>query len=307
MRGYSILVAATGSIGLDTTRTPSGKVERALGGAGSYFSYCASFFTPVALVSAVGGDFPDSYWDVLARKGVDLRGVQRLPAGRTLAYDSTFDADFHHRRSNGIDLGVMGEFHPRAPNEVRRADFVYLGTMEPEKQLAFLEQFPNRKLAFMDTIDYYIENRPDELWRVIKRVNGIVINDVELHQLTGTANLVRAAYNLMDHGPSFVLVKKGEHGSVLFSRAHGILPFPAYPLAQVVDPTGAGDSFAGGFLGHLAAKGGRLTERTVKEALVYANVMGSYACEDFSLNRLVNLTRAQIEERFDHYKRMLLF
>jgi len=301
------VIAATGSVALDTTRTPSGTAERVLGGAASYFAYSASFFSPVGLVSAVGEDFPKSYWEVLERKGINLEGVQRVAGAKSLFFDSTFDLDFHHRTANATELNILSQFHPVVPKSLQHAEVIYLGTMEPAKQLAFLEQFPNRKLAFMDTIDFFIENQTNELWRTIKAVHGMIINDVELGKLTGTSNLVRGAFNLMDHGPSFVLVKKGEHGSILFSRAHGIIPFPAYPLENVVDPTGAGDSFGGGFVGYLASKKGKITERTLKEALVYANVMGSFACEDFSLNRLVNLSREQVEERFDHYKRMLLF
>lgn len=307
LRGIGLAIVATGSVALDTTRTPFGTAERVLGGAASYFSCSASFFTPVSVVSAVGGDFPQDYWDALERQGVDLSGVQRVPGEKSLFFDSTFDLDFHHRTANATELNILSKFEPRAPPSLRDAEFVYLGTLEPAKQLAFLRQFPKRRLAFMDTIDHYIEEQRDELWKTVHAVNGLVINDVELRKLTGTANLVKGAFNLLDHGPSLVLVKKGEHGSVLFTRMHGILPFPAFPLENIVDPTGAGDAFAGGFFGHIAAKGGKLSEQVLKEALVYANVMGSFACEEFSLNRLLNLSRQEIDERFALYRKMLLF
>lgn len=300
------MIAATGSIALDTTRTPSKVAERVLGGAASYFAYSASFFSPVSLVSAVGDDFPASYWDVLHRKGIDLQGVQRVKGAKSLFFDSTFDADFHHRTANATELNILSKFNPIVPPGISHANFVYLGTMEPTKQLAFLEQFPNRTVAFMDTIDFFIDNQPRELQETIDAVDGLVINDVELNKLTKTANLVRGAFSLMDRGLEYVLVKKGEHGSVLFSKAHGIFPFPGFPLQEVVDPTGAGDSFGGGFVGYLASCK-EINDTTLKTALVYGNVMGSFACEDFSLNRLVNLTREQIDARFLLYKRMLMF
>ncbi len=299
------MIICTGSIALDTTRTPFRTVERVLGGSASYFSVSASFFDRVGVVSAVGEDFPLEYWTLLAEKGVDLAGVQRVK-GETLFFDSSFDYDLHDRKTNKLRLNVLANFKPVVPASFKKVDVLFLATNAPETQLCVLQQV-DAKMTLMDTIDYYIENDLRNLLEVVKRVDGVVLNDVEARMLTQTLNLVTAGKKIAGMGPEIVLIKKGEHGSILF---HGqeVYPFPAYPLENVVDPTGAGDSYAGGFVGHLArrlTRDGRVSESVLKEAVVYANVLGSFAVEGYSLDKLFSISRDDVETRFDHYRDLI--
>ena len=302
------MIICTGSIGLDTTRTPFRTVERVLGGSASYFSVSAGFFDKVGVVSAVGGDFPREYWRLLESKGVDLSGVQRVENAKTLFFDSSFDYDLHHRKVNALELNIAANFNPVVPASFRKADVLFLATNTPRTQLRLLDQV-NARLSLMDTIEYYIESDLKNLLDVIKRVNGIIINDVEARMLAQTPNLIKAGKKISEMGPEIVLVKKGEHGSILFHDSE-VCPFPAYPLENAVDPTGAGDSFAGGFVGHVArrlSKGGRVSERVLKEAVVYGNVLGSFAVEGFSLEKLASNTRDDVETRFNHYRSLINF
>ncbi len=299
------MIICTGSIALDTTRTPFRTVERVLGGSASYFSVSASFFDRVGVVSAVGEDFPLEYWTLLAEKGVDLTGVQRAK-GETLFFDSSFDYDLHDRRTNELRLNVLANFKPIVPASFKKADVLFLATNAPETQLHVLQQV-NAKITLMDTIEYYIENDLRNLLEVVKRVDGVVLNDVEARMLAQTPNLVTAGKKIAGMGPEIVLIKKGEHGSILFHEQEAY-PFPAYPLENVVDPTGAGDSYAGGFVGHLARRltqGGRVSESVLKEAVVYANVLGSFAVEDYSLDKLFSISRDDVERRFNHYRDLI--
>lgn len=302
------MIICTGSLGLDTTRTPFRTVERVLGGSASYFGVSASFFDKVGVVSAVGGDFPREYWRLLESKGVDLSGVQRVENAKTLFFDSSFDYDLYHRKVNTLELNVAASFNPVVPASFRKADVLFLATNMPKTQLRLLEQVDAR-LALMDTIEYYIESDLKNLLDVVKRVNGIIVNDVEARMLSGTPNLIKAGKKISEMGPEIVLIKKGEHGSILFHEREAY-PFPGYPIEDAVDPTGAGDSFAGGFVGHLArrlSEGGRVSERVLKEAVVYGNVLGSFAVEGFSLEKLASITLDDVETRFNHYAKLLSF
>jgi sugar/nucleoside kinase (ribokinase family) len=301
------MILCLGSIALDTTRTPFGVTERLLGGSAAYFSVSASFFTKVAAVGAVGGDFPQQYWDVLKRFRIDLSGVQRKQNEKTFFFDSEFDYDMYHRRVHAVESGVYKDFEPKVPERHAGAEFVYVGTMYPETQLAFLEQVPNRKLAFMDTIEKTVSEDRDRVLKVVSQVDGLVINDAEARRLCDTPNLVKAGYKIIDDlGPKIAVIKKGEHGSMLFFDG-AVYPFPAYPLEDIVDPTGAGDVFAGGFFGYLASKKGSLDERTLRKAVAYGTVMGSFAVEDQSMNRLLSLGKSEIRDRYAHYKKVIYF
>jgi len=296
------MIVCFGSIALDTTRTPFRTVERVLGGSASFFSLSASFFAPVGVVSAVGRDFPQEYWSVLEKKGVDLSGVQKRE-GKTFFFDSSFGYDLHGRTVNKTELNVYADFQPVVPDRLKKTRFLYLGTNLPSHQKKLLEEIEFQH-SFLDTIEFYIREHKQELLEVVEKVDGVVLNDVEARMLCKTENLVKAAFEIQKLGPEIVLIKKGEHGSLLFYD-NEIYPFPAYPLENVVDPTGAGDAFAGGFVGHLARAG--LNRGTLKQALVYANIMGSFAVEDFSVNGLLNRTPEQVEERFARFKKMLEF
>lgn len=298
-------ILCSGSIALDTTRTPSHTAERVLGGAASYFSYSASFFSPVSVVTAVGGDFPQKYWDFLSKR-VNLSGVQRIEGAKTFFYDSSFDKDLGARKTNATELNVLGDYDPMVPAKLSKPSVLYLATMPPGKQGKVIGQ-TKPSLIFLDTIEYYIENNLAELKQVIARVDGIVLNDAEARQLSGTTSLVKAGAALGKLGPKVVIVKKGEHGCLLFFGGK-IYPLPAFPLEEVVDPSGAGDSFAGGMMGVLAATGATretLDGRVLREAVAVGTVMGSFAVEGFSLDRLAKLDNAAIGKRLAEYKQLL--
>ena len=298
-------ITCSGSIALDTTRTPFKTVENVLGGAASYFSLAAGFFAKTYIVGVVGSDFPEKYWQLLHGKA-DMSGVQRKN-GKTFHYDSTFSFDLYQRQANKTELNVLGDFEPKLDGESAKSEFIYLATMPPDKQLAVLNQAKNKKLAFMDTIEHYIKNEQDSLLKTLTAVDGVVLNDAEARMLTKETNLVKCGKEIDNLGPRIVIIKKGEHGSLLFYE-NTVIPFPAFPLENIVDPTGAGDAFAGGFLGSLAKnwkKDSVLNTQNLKTAMAYANVMGSLAVEDFSVNKLASATWEDIEKRFGEYCELL--
>ncbi len=297
-------ILCTGSVALDTTTTPFKRVERILGGSASYFALAASLFHPTAIVSAVGGDFPQKYWDLLCERGIDLSCVQRKKDEKTMFFDSSFGYDLHGRKANKLELNVFEDFVPDISETLAKAEFVYLGTLLPSVQKQVLLETPRKKFAFMDTIEYYIQNDKRGLEQVLSEVDGVVLNDVEARMLCGVPQIIKAGKKLLDYGMKLAIIKKGEHGSMVFSDDGNVLPFPAVPLEEIVDPTGAGDSFAGGFVGHIARCGGKLDERTIKQAIAYANVMGSFAVEKFGVDGLKR-SNAEVEKRFEDYKRMI--
>jgi sugar/nucleoside kinase (ribokinase family) len=297
-------ILCTGSVALDTTTTPFKRVERVLGGSASYFALAASFFHPTAVVSAVGGDFPQKYWDLLAERGIDLSCVQRKKDEKTMFFDSSFGYDLHGRKANKLELNVFEDFVPDISETLAKSEYVYLGTLLPSVQKQLLLETPKKKFAFMDTIEYYIQTDKKGLEQVLSEVDGVVLNDVEARMLCGVPQIIKAGKKLLDYGMKLVIIKKGEHGSMVFSDDGSVLPFPAVPLEEIVDPTGAGDSFAGGFVGHIARCGGKLDERTIKQAVAYANVMGSFAVEKFGVDGLKR-TPAEVEKRFEEYKHMI--
>lgn len=296
-------ITCAGSIALDTTRTPFRTAERVLGGAASYFSLASSFFAPTYVCSIVGKDFPEEYWQLLAKKA-DLTGVQKKE-GKTFFYDSTFSFDLYHRHSNKTELNVLADFEPNLPEQASKSEFVYLATMPPEKQLATMKQAKNKRLVFMDTIEFYIQTARDALLKTLNAVDGVVLNDAEARMITQEANLIKCGRKICELGPRIVILKKGEHGSLLFYNGR-VIPFPAFPLEVIIDPTGAGDSFAGGFIGSLAKQNAVEPDmQQLKTAMAYANVMGSLAVEDFSVNKLVHAGRDEVEKRFHDYRELL--
>ncbi|MBI2445867.1 sugar kinase [Candidatus Micrarchaeota archaeon] len=297
------MIISTGSIALDTTRTPFQTIERALGGAASFFSYCATYFSPVRLVGVVGEDFPAEHWKLLQDKGIDLAGVKK--EGRTMFCDWNYHHDLHTREYNKLELNSLASFKPTVPMNWTKTPYVYLGTTLPEQQLSILKQVRNPSFTLMDTIEYYIDHDRKNLDEVIAKVDCVLLNDVEARKYANSANLIKAAKYVLDKGPKMVLIKKGENGCILFT-ANTILPSAAFPLETIIDPTGAGDSFAGGFLGHIARKGSRDVQ-TLKEAMAYGHVMGSFAVEDFGLRRLQTLTPGQLQSRYNLYKQMVCF
>jgi len=296
-------ITCSGSIALDTTRTPFTTVENVLGGAASYFSLAASFFAPVYVSSVVGSDFPEEHWNLLTRENINLSNVEKKE-GKTFHYDCTYSYDLYKRTTNKTDLNVLADFKPKLSEEAKKSEFLYLATMPPETQLDVLKQ-SKCKLSFLDTIEFYIKGSKDSLLEVMSKVNGIILNDDEARMFTGEVNLVKCGKKIHGYGPSIVIIKKGEHGSLLFFD-NRIIPFPAFPLEDLKDPNGAGDAFAGGFVGSLAAQGVlKPALGNLKIAMGYANVTGSLAVEDFSIHNLDKATKDEVEKRFWGYSELL--
>jgi sugar/nucleoside kinase (ribokinase family) len=298
----SILVV--GSVGLDTITTPHGKVEDVLGGSAAHFSLAASFYTKVHLVGVVGTDFPQDQLGIYRERGVDLSGLQSSP-GATFRWAGYYTVDFHKAHTLDTQLNVFSDFHPRLSEDHRKAECVFLANIAPELQLEVLDQVKNPKWVAGDTMNLWIETKRDQVLEVMKRIDLLIINDGEARELCETHNLVSAGKALLKMGPKYVVIKKGEHGAALFYGAE-VFYVPAYPLTELADPTGAGDSFAGGLLGHLS-RSGELTEGALRQALVYGSIMGSYCVEDFSTRRISRLTSAEIEQRYIQFQRMASF
>jgi sugar/nucleoside kinase (ribokinase family) len=297
------MIVVIGSIALDTTRLPTKTVKEIMGGSGTYFSISATFFSQVGLVGVVGNDYPQKYWRILNER-VDLEGVQ-IKKGKTFRYDSRFDMTLTKRTTIKTELNVFEDFKPAVPDGYKTAEYVYLGNIDPDQQLKVLDQMYNPTLVVADTIALWIKTKPEKVKEVISKMNGLLINDEEVRLICGVSNLIKGSKIILGWGVDFVVIKKGEHGALLCTQ-ETIFPSPAYPLESVVDTTGAGDAFAGGFMGHIARKG-KVDERTMKEAMIYGNIMGSFVVEDYSVNRLLTLTNREIENRYQKYKNMLKF
>lgn len=304
----SLLVV--GSIAFDTIKTPHGELEDALGGAAVYFSLAAGLFTDVRLVGVVGGDFREEHVDFLRRRRVDVSGLERLPAGRTFRWTGQYSADMNHRTTLAVELNVLEDFRPKIPAEFRDSRFVFLANGSPVTQLSVLDQVPRPLFVMADTMDLWIETQRRALDCLLPRVHGLLLNDSEALLLTGEGSVIRAGRAIQRMGPGRVVVKKGEHGAILFDGPE-ILPLPALPVEDVRDPTGAGDSFAGALMGYLASPRGGGQEggaemppdgRALKTALAYGAVVASFTVEDFGVNGIAKATRAAVERRFETYR-----
>ncbi|MBI4009892.1 MAG: sugar kinase [Candidatus Aenigmarchaeota archaeon] len=297
------MIVVFGTVALDTTRTPFKTVERILGGSATYCSISSQFFDKTGLISAVGKDFPQEYKKTLESR-LDLAGFVVMD-GKTFHYDSTFDYDLSKRIENKTELNVIGTYRPQVPEGYRNAEFVYLGNNDPSLNLELLQQFKKPKLTACDTIEFWIKRKKAEVLKMIENVDCVILNDDEARMIVKVPGLIKCGRKLLEMGPRFAIIKKGEHGSILFSE-DTIFPVPGYPLEEIIDPTGAGDSFAGGFLGHISRKD-KLNLQTLKDAVIYGNVMGSFAVEDFGIRRLLTLNMADIEARFENYRNILNF
>jgi sugar/nucleoside kinase (ribokinase family) len=293
-----------GSVALDSVRTPFGKVDEALGGSATFFSYAASFFTRVRLVAVVGPDFPKAHLDLLAGRGVDLAGLQ-VAEGATFRWSGEYGYDLNEAKTLDTRLGVFADFRPSLPPAFRQTPFVFLANIDPELQLEVLRQVERPVLAALDTMNFWIQGKRAALRRVLGEVDTLVVNDAEARMLSEEPNLIRAARKILGYGPSTVVVKRGEYG-VLMVTGDRFFFVPAFPLESVFDPTGAGDTFAGGFMGHLA-RAGTVDEPTLRRAIVYGSVMASFAVEDFSLNRLRRLRPEEIDARYRTFQEMMRF
>jgi sugar/nucleoside kinase (ribokinase family) len=289
----SLLVV--GTLADDTVETPSGRVEGTLGGAATYFSYAASFFGPVRLVGIVGDDFRPEDRQLLADRGVDLRGLT-VGRGRSFRWSGRYEGDLNVATTLDTQLNVLDGYRPRLPEAYRDSRFVFLANSPPALQESVLDQVPDGVFRAMDTMNLWIRTAREGLLRVLRRVDALIINDQEARLIAGEPTLIRAGRAILKLGPKVVVVKKGEHGAFLFSDRF-FYAIPAFPTEQVVDPTGAGDTFAGGAMGYLA-HAGTVDEAHWKRALLYGSVLASYNVEDFSLNRLRSIGREDVERRF---------
>jgi sugar/nucleoside kinase (ribokinase family) len=294
----SLLVV--GTLAFDTVETPAGRVEEVLGGAATYFAYAASFFSPVRLVAAAGEDFRDEDRRMLASRGIDLAGVT-VRKGRTFRWAGRYAGDMNVAETLDTQLNVLDGYSPKLPPAFRDSPFVFLANSPPALQGAVLDQVKGNPFRVMDTMNLWIETARKELLEVLRRVDAIILNDQEARLLSGEPTLIRAGRAILALGPRIVIVKKGEHGAFLFSREFSYA-LPAYPVENVVDPTGAGDSFAGGVLGWLA-HAGRADEPNLRRAMAYGSVVASFNVEDFSLRRFRQIGREEIEARLREFIR----
>ena len=298
------MLTVFGTIALDTTRTPFKTEIKIMGGAATFASLSSSFYTRTCIVGVTGSDFPSRYREILDNR-LDTRGIVTNLQDKTFHYDSTFDYDLSHRTTNKTELNVIAHFEPTVPNDYKQSKYIYLANNDPIQNIKLLEFFQTPKLTVCDTIEYWILNKRDEVIKMMSKVNGVVINDEEARLLCKTANLIKCAKMIMSWGPQFTIIKKGENGSLLFMDDY-IFPAAAYPMEEIVDPTGAGDAFAGGFIGYLAQQD-NLEIKTFKEAVVHGNVMGAFAVEDFGVKRLLAITREDIQKRFELYRKTVEF
>jgi sugar/nucleoside kinase (ribokinase family) len=299
----SLLVV--GSVAFDCVETPTARRDDVLGGSAVYFSYAASYFTSVRLVAVVGEDWPAAHTQLLQARRIDTSGLTVIPGGKTFRWRGKYASNMNDRETLEVHLNVFGEFNPVLPESYRDCRFLFLANGSPKLQLRVLEQLPKRKLVVADTMDLWINLERDALVKLLGQIDGIVLNDSEARLLTNDENLVRAGRQVLELGPRFVIIKKGEHGAMFFSRDETYV-LPAYPTPRVIDPTGAGDSFAGGMMGYLAELED-FSPRTLKHALAYGTVVASFNVEDFSLDRMQQIERRDLDNRLDEYRRMLAF
>lgn len=300
------MLTVFGSVALDTTRTPFKVQERILGGAATYASLSGSFFVPVSLIAAIGNDFPQEYYNFLNNR-VDIKGLKKYFDKKTFFYDSSFDYDLSHRTTNITELNVIENLNPIVPNDYKNSKFIYLANNDPDQNIRILDQFESPEMVVCDTIEYWILNKKESVISMMKKTNGVIINDQEARLLCNNSNLMKCGRQILSFGPQFVIIKKGEHGVLLFYQ-DSVYPIPGYPLEDVVDPTGAGDSFAGGFFGYMISKYSKHffdNLVVVKEAVLMGSIMGTFAIEDFGINKLANLTMDDITNRYKRYKGLL--
>ena len=296
-----------GTVAFDAIETPFGKTDKILGGAATYISLSASQFgVKSGIVSVVGGDFPKEYLEKLNAKNINTDGIEIIEDGKTFFWKGKYHNDLNTRDTLITDLNVLADFNPVVPEEFKDTDFLMLGNLHPAVQMAVINQIPVRpKLVALDTMNFWMDNTLDELMAVIAKIDVITINDEEARQLSGEYSLVRAAQKIHKMGPKFVVIKKGEHGALLFNNGD-VFFAPALPLEEVFDPTGAGDTFAGGFIGHIA-KSGDISFENMKRAIISGSNLASFCVEKFGTERMENLTQDAIQERLLQFKLLTQF
>ncbi|MDY7032617.1 MAG: PfkB family carbohydrate kinase [Thermodesulfobacteriota bacterium] len=297
-------VLVVGSVALDTVETPFGKVNDVLGGSAVYFSTAASYFADINLVAVVGDDFPDEHIDFLLSKKIDIKGLQK-ESGNTFRWEGRYGFDLNEAHTLNTELNVFQDFNPTIPQEYRCTEYVFLANIDPELQSEVLKQVRKPKLVACDTMNFWIEHKPNELKKTIENVDILIINEAEAREFTCESNLVKAATAILSMGPKTLIIKQGEYGALMFTEG-SVFSAPAYPLEDIFDPTGAGDSFAGGFMGYLANTH-NLENMGIRQAVIFGSVMASFNVEDFSLNRMKNLTYDEIESRYKRFKELTHF
>jgi sugar/nucleoside kinase (ribokinase family) len=299
----SLLVV--GSVAFDAVETPFGKREKMLGGSAAHFSISASFFTDVRVVGVVGGDFTPEDGEVFERRNVDTTDLERIPDGKTFRWSGRYDFDLNTAHTLDTQLNVFETFKPKLSEAAKKARLVFLGNIQPELQREVREQVTGAELVALDTMNLWIDIARDALLEAIKGVHLVIINDAEARQLTGEPNLIKAARQVLSWGPRALIVKRGEYGAALFT-SDSYFAIPAYPLESVFDPTGAGDTFAGGFMGYMASQDS-LDEAAMRRAMIFGSVMASFNVEEFGTDRVQRLTHEEINERFRVFKQMTHF
>ena len=299
----SLLVV--GSVAFDAVETPFGKCDKMLGGSASHFSISASYYTDVRIVGVVGSDFTEAEQQVFDSHGIDTTDLERIPEGKTFLWRGRYDYDLNVAHTLDTQLNVFADFKPRLSEESKNARLVFLGNIQPDLQRQVREQLPAAELVALDTMNLWIETARESLLRAIKGVDLVIINDAEVRQLTGVPNLVKAARMILSWGPKALIAKRGEYGAALFT-AESYFAMPAYPLESVFDPTGAGDTFAGGFMGYLSSQK-NLDEAAMRRAMIFGSVMASFNVEEFGTARIRRLTQGEINDRFRAFKQMTHF
>lgn len=305
MKFFLVKVVVVGTVALDSIKTPFGSAERVLGGSATYSSFASSFFSKTGVVGVVGNDFPKKHFEVLKKRGVDLEGLE-LVDGKTFFWEGFYGFDLNVANTVKTELNVFADFNPVLPDEYRKADFLFLGNISPKLQLSVLAQMDKRpKLVVSDTMNYYIERERKGVLEVVKEVDIALMNDGEARELFKTPNLVVAAKKVLELDSKYAIIKKGEHGSVLFTK-NSHFAAPGYPLENVVDPTGCGDSFAGAMIGFLAKKG-KVNEKELRKAMVFGSAVASLNAEGFSLDNLKKTSMKQIQARAKEFREIMRF
>jgi sugar/nucleoside kinase (ribokinase family) len=294
----SILIV--GSLAFDDIETPFGRSDNTLGGSSTYIALSASYFTEkVQMVGVVGSDFEEKHFELLHSRNIDTKGVQKVEGGKTFRWAGRYHYDMNTRDTLDTQLNVFADFDPVVPHQYQNADFVCLGNIDPELQLKVLDQISKPKLVILDTMNFWIEGKPEELKKTLERVDIFILNDSEARLLSGDPNLVKSARIIRNMGPKTLIIKKGEHGALLFTD-NGIFAAPAYPLESIFDPTGAGDTFAGGFIGHLA-RCESINDLEMRKAVLYGSSMASFCVEKFGTEKIAALDLLEIEDRYQSF------
>ena len=296
------MLTVFGTVALDTTRTPFHTVERTLGGTATFASIAASNYVPTSIVGIVGNDFPASYMEILKNR-LDIRGLSISETDKTFHYDSSFGYDLYKRTTNKTELNVIANYQSTVPKEFVDSEYVYLANNDPVQNLNLLDQFSHPKLVICDTMDFWILNKRDDVIKMINKVDGIILNESEARLLFKENSILKCARILVSNGPSFALINRGENGSLLFYE-NEFYPIPGYPTETIKDPTGAGDSFGGAFIGYLCTQG-QINSKSLKNAMIHGNILGSFAIEDYGIQRLVNIGNKDIKQRYEKYKEIL--